>query len=279
MKTTIHYRQIITFILLALFSAALPVISQTAPTPVPGPQKADGPAWDGTLRRIRVPILMYHYVSPLPDGADRYRVDLTVSPDQFRAHLDYLFHEGYTPISMYELDNALMTGAALPAEPVILTFDDGYIDHYTEVFPALKSRNFRATFFVITGRADNNDSNYLSWAQIEEMAAAGMDMEGHTKTHNGLQERDYETQVYEMLGSIESLNAYTGRQTHMFSYPGGDYDALTLSIANSLPIWRAVTTRNGYFHTTDNRLLLDRVRIPGGLGAQGLASILNDDGR
>src|SRR5512145_2670236 len=59
----------------------LAVLAQS-PDPEPRPQ----PVWDGTLRRIRVPILMYHYVSNLPADADQYRVDLTIIPELFRAH-------------------------------------------------------------------------------------------------------------------------------------------------------------------------------------------------
>ena len=45
---------------------------------------------DGTLRRLRLPILMYHYVSPIPPEADNYRRELTVEPELFAAHMDYL---------------------------------------------------------------------------------------------------------------------------------------------------------------------------------------------
>jgi peptidoglycan/xylan/chitin deacetylase (PgdA/CDA1 family) len=239
-------------------------------------QETESP-WDGTYRRIRVPILMYHYVSPLPDDADEYRRDLTILPGVFHAHIEYLFFEGYSTISLYQLDDALLTGTPLPPKPIVLTFDDGYIDHYTNVFPALKEYGFTGTFFIITSRPDANDSNYVSWDQIQEMSDAGMSMESHTKTHQSLRERDYDFLVYEMLGSIESLQAYTGRQPHMFAYPVGHYDDAALGVAQTLPIWRAVTTHGGHIHTTDNRLELDRVRISGGMGVPGLASVLRGD--
>src|SRR5690606_1856222 len=138
---------------------------------------------DGTMRRIHVPILMYHYVSPLPPDADDIRRDLTVLPDVFERQLVYLANEGYQTISLYQLYDALMNGAPLPPKPIILTFDDGYIDHYQYVFPALQRHGMTGTFFVITGRTDSNDPAYMSWAQINEMARAGMSMEPHTKYH------------------------------------------------------------------------------------------------
>ena len=230
---------------------------------------------DGTLRRIDVPILMYHYVSVLPPNADETRIGLTVEPVLFEAHLNYFSEAGFNIISLYDLHHALYTGYELPPNPVILTFDDGYIDHYTNVFPLLQFYGFTATFFVITGRADNNDLNHLNWSQIEEMSNAGMSMQAHTKDHLGLSGRDYDFLVYQILGSIESLQAHTGGTVNMFSYPAGHYDETTLEVVQSLPIFRAVTTQNGASHTTDNQFELPRLRITGNMSVTGLRQLLN----
>ncbi|MBI5669275.1 MAG: polysaccharide deacetylase family protein [Chloroflexi bacterium] len=249
----------------------------TSPLPAPTIIQRQAPAWDGTLRRMRVPILMYHYVSDLPPDADQYRRELTITPDLFLAHLAYLKEQGYETISLYQLDEALLNGAPLPAKPVILTFDDGYIDHYVNVFPALQTYGFTATFFIITALADANRSDYLNWGQIREMAIAGMSMESHTKDHVDLRGRDYNFLVYQLLGSLESLNAYTGQMPHMLSYPIGHYDTMTLTVARQLPIWRAVTTARGVWHTTDNRLEVPRLRVHGGTGPGGLAALLREN--
>ncbi len=252
------------------------VVSGGALAQMPTPTATDRaePLWDGTYRRIRVPILMYHYVSELPEDADDVRTDLTLSPEIFRAHMERLFFGGYTSVSLYDVNEALLAGTALPAKPVVLTFDDGYIDHYTNVFPALRQYGFTATFFIITGQVDAANPAYLSWDQIREMSDAGMDMEPHTKSHVDLRERDYDFLVYEMLGSVESLQAYTGRTPHMFSYPIGNYDDATLSVASTLPIWRAVTTQNGDLLTNDNRLELPRLRIHNFTGVTGLLQLV-----
>lgn len=235
------------------------------------PQAAIG---DSTLRRIRVPILMYHRVSEVPPDADVYRIDLTVVPEVFRAHMQYLHDEGHNTISLYQLHDALLRGTPLPPNPVVLTFDDGYIDHYTTVFPTLQEYGFTGTFFIITGYADANNPEYLNWAQIREMSDAGMSMEPHTKSHLGLVGRDQEFLVYEVLGSFESIAAHTSRAPRMFAYPGGDYDDATLNMMQSLSVWRAVTTQRGALHTTDNLLEVPRVRVSGDTGVTGLAYLL-----
>jgi peptidoglycan/xylan/chitin deacetylase (PgdA/CDA1 family) len=240
-------------------------------------ERRSAPIWDGTLRRIRVPILMYHYVRPLYPEDDLIKRGLTVEPYLFRAHLDYLKEQGYSTISLYELDQALLSGSALPRRPLILTFDDGYLDHYATVFPELREHGFVGTFFVITELADANRSGYLNWLQIQEMAVAGMRMEPHTKTHMELPGRSHDAIVYEVLGSIESLQAYTGIRPHLFAYPVGRYDGSVLEVVAQADVWRAVTTQKGTWHTTDNRLEMPRLRIVGNLSVAGFVALLSEN--
>ncbi|GAB5490130.1 MAG: hypothetical protein Phog2KO_03450 [Phototrophicaceae bacterium] len=230
---------------------------------------------DGTLRRIYVPILMYHYVSELPPDADAIRTGLTLHPDIFRQHIQFLAENGYTSISLQDVDDALETGSELPENPVILTFDDGYIDAYTDVFPILQSYNMIGTFFIITQFADDNAQGYMNWSQINEMAQAGMNMEGHTKTHPTLIERELDFLVYEVIGSLESLNVHTGINSEMIAYPVGRYDENTLRFMDSTEIERAVTTEIGAYHTTDNRYQMMRLRITNETGVAGLDYLLN----
>ncbi len=240
-----------------------------------GPSLAqDGPSGDGTIRQIRVPILMYHYVSPLPADADALRYDLTVEPPVFAAHMQYLADQGYAIISLDAVYDALMYGTPLPAKPLVLTFDDGYRDHYDYVFPILQQHGFTATFFVITGRADNADPAHLSWEQIDEMARAGMHMEVHTKSHVSLEGRDRDFLIYELLGSRESLKAHTGVDALMLAYPAGRYDALTLEVADELGFHLAVTTQPGATQDSSRRLELSRLRVSHDTGVSGLAYLL-----
>ena len=230
---------------------------------------------DGTLRRIHIPILMYHYISELPPDADAVRTNLTLHPDIFRQHIEYLAESGYNTISLYDVDSALEYGTPLPTNPVVLTFDDGYIDAYTQVFPVLQAHNMVGTFFIITQFADNNLQGYMNWEQINEMARAGMNMEGHTKTHPSLIERDFDFLVFEVMGSLESLYAHTGDSSEMLAYPVGRYDDNTLRFMESTSIERAVTTQIGAFHTTDNRYEMMRLRITNETEVSGLNFLLN----
>jgi peptidoglycan/xylan/chitin deacetylase (PgdA/CDA1 family) len=225
--------------------------------------QVDGSGWDGTLRRVEVPILMYHYISVPPEDADIYRLDLSVTPENFRAQMQYLADNGYSVISLYDLNLALRWGTPLPPNPVVLTFDDGYVDVYENAFPILQEFGFTGTFFVITARLDEGHPAYLSWAQAQEMAAAGMSIESHTKDHPNLQARDADYLYYQIVGSLESIEANLGHRPQMFSYPAGRWDEDVLAITRAAGVWLAVITENGIAHTTDSMLLLRRVRISG----------------
>ena len=230
---------------------------------------------DGTLRRLRLPILMYHYISPIPPEADNYRRELTVEPELFAAHMAYLAENGYTTVTLLDLYHALVTGMALPAKPIILTFDDGYRDHYEYALPILLEYGFRATFFIIAGYVDEGYPAHLTWAQVVAMDAGGMDMESHSKYHRDLRGKTFDFLVYEMLGSYETLEAKLGEPPQAFSYPSGFYDEDAVSVLASTPYRFAVTTESGSWHTTDDLLTLKRLRVYGNMPVANLAVMLN----
>ena len=83
-------------------SASTDAVSVPTDTPGPLPDRA------------KAPILMYHYVSDVPPGADRLRRDLTVTPENFRAQLQYLADAGYHPITLTDLYLYFTQGLPLP---------------------------------------------------------------------------------------------------------------------------------------------------------------------
>ena len=210
-----------------------------------------------------VPILMYHYVSELPADADVYRRNLTVSPANFETQMQYLAEAGYHPITLTDLQFHLVEGRALPENPIVLTFDDGYRDAYTVVFPILQSHDFVATFFILATPAHQEHPAYLTWEMIEEMAAAGMAMQGHGRDHVDLRGLSYDMLIYQMMGVKEALEQHTGRPVSFFCYPSGRYDANTIAVLQQIGYLGAVTTQHGRVHTQYDLYTLDRVRING----------------
>lgn len=229
---------------------------------------------DGTLRRLRVPILMYHYVSELPPQADQIRIGLTVHPQQFREHLDYLRASGYTSVSLYEIYLALTQGYALPPNPVAITFDDGYSEHLSTVMSLLQAYGFKGTFFIITSFADAKYNGYLNWDQVRQLANGGMEIASHSKTHSDLRGRDHDFLVYEILGSLESIEANLGMTWIAFAYPVGRYDDAAVEVLEQAGAIVGVTTEHGATHTTNGRYEMQRLRIQNTTGTPGLAALL-----
>ena len=217
---------------------------------------------DSTRRRVRVPILMYHYIGVVPPNADIYRLDLTVTPRAFEEQLAWLRGQGFTTVTLDDLVAALTQGAPLPPRPVILTFDDGYADAYTNAFPLLSRYGMTGTFFVVTEWIDSAQPGYLTWDQARAMAAAGMTIASHTRSHPDLTDGcDYDCRIYQILGSVQTIEAEIGVRPRFFCYPSGRYDAGVLDVLRSVGIEAAVTTQAGTLHTSDDLLELSRARM------------------
>lgn len=221
------------------------------------------PQPDGVNRSAHVPILMYHYISTPPTGADRYRLDLSVTPENFAAQMQWLADNGYHTITLTDLYDYLATGVPLPDKPIILTFDDGYVDNYENAFPILKKHNLVGTFFILAGPTDVESPRYMTWAMLTEMSDAGMAIEVHGRDHVDMRRRKDDYLFFQIVGTQQAIEAHTGKPVRFMSYPAGQYDANVLRFLDRAGFWMAVTTKGGRDHTLDKPFELTRVRIRG----------------
>ena len=245
-----------------------------AEPPVAEPTVASQPTPDGNTRTARVPILMYHYLSVPPANADAYRLDLSVTPELFAAHLDAIQQAGYTTISLYALLDHLMNGAPLPEKPVVLTFYDGYRDNYENAFPLLRERGLTATFFLVTDFINDQRPEYLTWDMVREMYAGGMSIEGHGRNHVSLANKDADYLIWQALGTYESIEHEIGVRPRFISYPAGEYDQRTIEIFSSASYWAGFTTKQGATHSSDDLFQLRRIRVRGSTSTGELLRVL-----
>jgi peptidoglycan/xylan/chitin deacetylase (PgdA/CDA1 family) len=220
---------------------------------------------------------MYHYVGGLPANADALRRDLTVSAKNFEAQLNYLEQEGYEAITLNDLLLNLTVGEPLPPKPIMLTFDDGYADAYTNAFPLLKQFGFTGTFFLITKPIDEHNVDFLSWAQVKEMHTAGMKFEPHSYDHPDLRNRGYDFLVFQILGPKQAIEARTGEECRFYAYPSGYYDQEVIDVLRSAHFWGAVLTAQGATHTSADAFTLNRIRVRGGEDLDTFVRLLNLD--
>ena len=244
------------------------------PPPPPPPPRTYAPAVlaDGT-RQIRVPSLMYHYVSWLPatDPNMTLRRSLTVSPTDFEEQLRYLRDQGYNGITTRDLWWSLDQTAPLPAKPVMLTFDDGYADAYSVVLPLLKKYSFVGVFFVTVNRVGT--AGYLTRDQVRELADAGMDVESHAMDHVSMN-TSAATQRYQMCTARQYLSDWTGTDVRHFAYPSGDYNADSFPALQSCGYLSAYKKMGGSVQSSANMDLLQRARVVGQLGLGALLTAL-----
>jgi peptidoglycan/xylan/chitin deacetylase (PgdA/CDA1 family) len=212
--------------------------------------------------RVRVPILMYHYVRVTGSGpANLLGFNLSVSPQLFAAQMALLHVAGATPITLSTLMDALAGEGALPPRPVVLTFDDGYADFATVAEPILKQYGFVATDYVVSGFLGR--PGYMSAAQVQQMDAAGMVIGSHTMHHVDLSHLTAAAARAEIEGGKAALEALLGHPVLDFAYPYGRFNAATEAIVQQAGFREAVTTIAGDLQVFAARFALPRDHIGG----------------
>jgi len=217
---------------------------------------------------------MYHYISVPPADADVYRRDLSVTPERFESQLKYLADTGYHTVTLDDLLYALTQGRPLPPRPIILTFDDGYEDNYTNAFPLLRKYGMVGEFFIITDFVNQKREGYMTWPQIEEMSAAGQRFGSHSRDHPSLAGKSVDYLVWQALGGKEAIEEHLGYHPRWISYPSGSYDQQTIAVYKSAGYWGGLTTEQGATHTLDGIFQLKRVRVRGAYTVEDLARLL-----
>lgn len=168
----------------------------------------------------RVPILMYHAIGDQIWGS----TELFVSPSKLEEEIQAMLEAGYTPITFEDLGHVDEI-----EKPVMLTFDDGYDDSYSELLPLLKKYQIKATVFIIVD--DLGARHKLTEEQVREMSESGLvSIQSHTMSHNFL-DTMYEKQLrHENYDSMLALARLTGKQPFVMCYPTGKSSAYSRRI-------------------------------------------------
>lgn len=240
-----------------LSSSPTPVPS---PTPIPDPYLGES-GQPATL--VRIPILFYHYIGNNPIPEDTARDTLSVSPDQFKAHMEYLSTEGYTTLT-FDIVNDILKGVqTIPEKPVVLTFDDGYIDFYYNAYPILVQFGQKATVFVPTGLVGTDA--YLTWEMIGQMQAQGIDFQSHGVRHVSLPGLSRVQMIEEVTESKRVLEERLGRPVTWFAYPYGSVTGTAATVVKEAGYQGAVGTIGGVNQSASFILNLRRQRIGGNM--------------
>lgn len=171
-------------------------------------------------------ITVYHHV------ATDTPPSTSISPDQFRAHLEYLRDNDFNVMALDVMISALRAREPLPDRSVAITFDDGYISIFETAFPMLQEFGFPFALFVSTGPIDREQSGYMSWEQIRQMSEAGVVIANHMVEHPYMLDREegesdsawLERRREELLAAEATIEEHTGQNHRFLAYPYGEFD-------------------------------------------------------
>lgn len=199
-------------------------------------------------------ILEYHRINDQDD--DEY----TITTKEFKEQMEYLQEQGYKTISFMDFVRAKKYGEKIPEKSVILTFDDGYEDNYTEVMPILAGYGMKGTVFIISNRV--GVEGYLTWEQLKEMQTANIELGGHTANHLPLASLPPQ-KIDDELRLSKLLMEWNGLQTiYFFSYPNGSYNDTVIEDLRKNGYLTAVTGTPGVNTFATDPYRLQRTYIP-----------------
>lgn len=151
-------------------------------------------------------VLMYHKT------IDTGNTDLlTVTRSQLEEHFQFLVREGYNCVSLQEVINHISTGLPLKKKPLILTFDDGYKNNLTVLYPLLQQYKLKAVIFLVPGyieKAEANEMEYMTIKEIQSMHPDIIEFGLHTfnhKSYNSLKLDEIEQDIIKTKNWLEKF--------------------------------------------------------------------------
>jgi peptidoglycan/xylan/chitin deacetylase (PgdA/CDA1 family) len=256
--------------LAVVFAALRPEHSSPAasPTSTPAPKrhtkakhanKAKKPVGEisgAKARRIAVPILMYHVISKAPPGVAN--AQLWVDKDVFASEMRALAAAGYTAVTLQQAWDGWTHGGPLPRKPIVISFDDGYLSHYTHAKPVLRELGWPGVLFLTTHSIGPGG---LTEHQIRSLMRAGWEIDSHTLSHPDLTALDPASLARELADSRRQLQRRFGVDADFFAYPAGRFDARVQAATKAAGYTAATTVEPGIASRRDAPFALPRVRV------------------
>lgn len=221
-------------------------------------------------------VLMYHMISEhLPKNKSKFN-RLRVKPKEFEKQLKWLSSNGWKSYTLSELSEL----KKIPSKSVVITFDDGYEDNFTNALPLLKKYNFKATVYVVLNRFNKdwatdkdlnsssdelNSEKMLSNEQIKSMIDSNLiEIASHTLDHSNLPSLNIEDKIKQINESKKELERIFSIDCKSFAYPFGFFDEKDVKIVENALYTNATTTVNDVYKKDEySKFLTPRIMISG----------------
>lgn len=233
----------------------------------------------------KFPILMYHSISR--SSHPRFQ-QMTVTPEMFDKQMSYLVEYKYTPLTVTQFMQ--MRGenpGLLPERPVVITFDDGFADFFTEALPILKKYALPATLYISTAfiggtgrwlrRERETERPMLNWQQVREIHAQGIECGAHTHTHPQLDTVTLSRAKKEIEYSKKLLEDQLGEAVVSFAYPFGYHTARVLRLVQEAGFRSACAVRYALSTENDHPFSLSRLMAEN-MSEESFAGLLTGQG-
>ncbi|SFT21641.1 polysaccharide deacetylase family protein [Paenibacillus sp. BC26] len=209
----------------------------------------------GSESEVQIPVLCYHSITDKKTG------EYVVSPAHLEEQMRWLHEQGYRSINLSQFE--LLMKGKLPNDGrnVLITFDDGYKDNYTNAYPILNKFGYVAVEFLVTNWVGGPD--YMNWSEVDQLSGKGWDLMSHTRTHPYLPLHTTKGQMDEIAGSKAQLEKHLSKPVHVIAYPYGLRSFETVKIVKDSGYDYAFTFDDGMTTSLQNPYLLKRLFISG----------------
>jgi peptidoglycan/xylan/chitin deacetylase (PgdA/CDA1 family) len=231
----------------------------------------------------RVPVLIYHHISNIEEELS----PITITPEKFYEDMLYLKAMGYNTVNFQDLIDYREGKKTLPENPIIVTFDDGYMSNYTYAYTVLKELKMKGVISIIGSLIDESShSSYnfmLTWDKIREMSHSGViEIQSHSyDLHNwgdeissprGVDQMKREDDTHYMARFksdtkliMDKVKEHTGKDITMYTYPYGIYNDKTEKMLKDLGIRGSLTGKRGVSTIKNGLFSLRRINMVGGV--------------
>jgi peptidoglycan/xylan/chitin deacetylase (PgdA/CDA1 family) len=213
------------------------------------------PGW--THYTGRVPILVYHDLGNPPPGQDY--PGLYVSDADFEAEMAWLHQQGYQAVTLDEMMNDFFHGGTLPAKPIVITFDNGYIPQATFAPQVMSKYGWPGVLNEIT-------VDHLNNTRLERLVRLGWEVDSHSLTHPDLTQIGPAALQQQVVQSRKFLQKVLHVPVNSFCYPSNRYDSAVIAAVKAAGYTNAVTENPGFATPQTDPFLLPRFEIESGLG-------------
>lgn len=215
---------------------------------------------------VKIPILLYHnFVTTVPEF-DSDNFNYINTPQSFEENVKTLLENGYTILSMEDLNNVNEGKSELPEKPILITFDDGYYSNYEYIYPILKKYNVKASIFIVTDNIGKEIEGikYLGWNECKEMQNSGLvEIFSHSKRHIFYDRVPVRELRDDVIESYKLIEKNLGKQElKVFAYPYGAYTSETVRTLKNNGVDMQIYDIGMNNFKTFNKDYVKRINIP-----------------